>query len=82
MSHPNYLLAEGPKLGTDTRVGPSNRKADGIMCEELRRTVRNESCDEHPVPRLNPEAVDFRAASELYVPLENSRPEITSVPAS
>jgi predicted HTH transcriptional regulator len=39
------------------------------MREELRRTVRNESYDEQPVPALNSEAVDFRAASELFARL-------------
>jgi len=67
-SRPHYLLADGHEPGTYIRVGPSNRKADGTMREELRRTVRNESYDEQPVPTLNLEAVDFRAASELFAP--------------
>jgi ATP-dependent DNA helicase RecG len=67
-SRPHYLIAEGAELGTFIRVGPSNRKADEPMREELRRTVRNESYDELPVPALNSEGVDFRAASELFAP--------------
>jgi predicted HTH transcriptional regulator len=68
-SRPHYLVAEGVERGTMIRVGPSNRKADEPMREELRRTVRNESYDEQPVPALNSEAVDFRAASELFARL-------------
>lgn len=45
-----YVLADRPELGTYIRVGPTDCKAHGIMREELRRTVRNESCDEHAVP--------------------------------
>jgi predicted HTH transcriptional regulator len=67
-SRPHYLVAEGAEVGTYVRVGPSNRKADEPIREELRRTVRNESFDEQPVPHLNSEAVDFRATSELFAP--------------
>jgi ATP-dependent DNA helicase RecG len=38
------------------------------MRQELRRMVRNESYDAQPVPALNSEAIDFRAASELFAP--------------
>jgi ATP-dependent DNA helicase RecG len=67
-SRPHYLIADGADLGTFIRVGPSNRRADEPMREELRRTVRNEPYDEQPVPTLDSEAVDFRATSELFAP--------------
>jgi predicted HTH transcriptional regulator len=67
-SRPHHLVADGAERGTFIRVGPSNRQADEPMREELRRTVRNESYDEQPVPALNSEAIDFRAASELFAP--------------
>lgn len=68
-SAPHYLVSEGVERGTFVRVGASNRKADEPMREELRRTARNESYDEQPVPALNSEAIDFRVASELFAPL-------------
>jgi len=67
-SRPHYLVADGVERGTFVRVGASNRKADEPMREELRRTVRNESYDEQPVPGLGSEAIDFRVASELFAP--------------
>lgn len=36
------------------------------MIEELRRFARGEAFDEQPMPGLDSEALDFRAASELF----------------
>jgi predicted HTH transcriptional regulator len=65
-SRPHYLVKEGRERGVLIRVGPSNRRADLQMQEELGRTARNEAYDELPVPELNSEAIDFRAVSELF----------------
>jgi ATP-dependent DNA helicase RecG len=66
---PHHLIAEGMERGTYVRVGASNRTADETLREELRRTARNEAYDELPVPTLSSDAIDFRAASELFVPI-------------
>ena len=66
-SRPHYLVSAGQENGTYIRVGPSNRRADPLIQKELKRTARNEAYDELPVPDLNSEALDFRAASELFV---------------
>ena len=46
------------------------------MREELARTARNEAYDEQPLPQLNSEAIDFRAASELLAPWSRQSSEI------
>lgn len=66
---PHCLLKEGPDSGVYIRVGASNRKADEQMRAELKRTARNISYDELPIPELSSEAIDFRAASELFTPV-------------
>lgn len=48
------------------RVGSTNRRADADLIEELRRVARGESFDEQPMPELDSEAIDFRAASESF----------------
>lgn len=48
------------------RVGSTNRRADGELIEELRRFARGEGFDEQPMPWLDSEALDFRAASESF----------------
>ena len=72
-SRPHHLVSAGIEEGTYVRVGASNRKADGHMREELARTARNEAYDEQPLPQLNSEAIDFRAASELLAPFREMR---------
>jgi ATP-dependent DNA helicase RecG len=54
---------------TYVRVGSTNRRADAEMIQELRRAARGESYDEQPMPGLDSEAVDFRAASESFAPI-------------
>ena len=70
---PHYLRRDGLDGGVYVRVGSTNRRADRELVEELRRFVRGESYDEQPMPGLTSEAVDFRAASELFAPLRRLR---------
>jgi ATP-dependent DNA helicase RecG len=68
-SRPHWVKAEGMANGTYVRVGSTNRKADSAQVEELKRMVLGRSYDEEAVQELNPEAIDFRAASELFAPV-------------
>jgi hypothetical protein len=43
------------------------RRADRELIDELRRLARGEALDEQPMPGLDSEALDFRAASESFV---------------
>lgn len=65
-ARPHYIKREGSDSGTYVRVGSTNRRADADMIQELRRVVRGESFDEQPMPDLDSEALDFRAASESF----------------
>jgi predicted HTH transcriptional regulator len=66
---PHYVAALGPDEGVFVRVGSTNRRADHCMLTELRRLSRNESFDEQPMAGTCSEAIDFRAASELFAPV-------------
>ncbi len=68
-TRPHYLKREGVDSGTYVRVGSTNRRADAELVQELRRTARGESFDEQPMPDLDSEAIDFRAASESFAPV-------------
>ena len=68
-SRPHHLIREGPVGGVYVRVGSTNRRADAELIEELRRFARGEGFDEQPMPGLDSEALDFRAASELFAPV-------------
>jgi ATP-dependent DNA helicase RecG len=68
-SRPHYLSREGLAGGVYVRVGSSNRRADHEMIEELRRFARGEAFDEQPMPGLDSEVLDFRAASESFAPV-------------
>ena len=72
-SRPHYLKREGAEHGVYVRVGSTNRRADRELVEELRRFVRGEAYDEQPMPELNSEALDFRAASESFAPIRKLR---------
>ena len=72
-SRPHYLKREGLEHGVYVRVGSSNRRADRELVEELRRFVRGEAYDEQPMPELDSEALDFRAASESFAPIRKLR---------
>ena len=67
-SRPHYLKKLGLSEGVFVRVGSTNRRADSGLLEEMRRYARQESFDEQPLPELSSEAIDFRAASELFAP--------------
>ncbi|MDE0005188.1 MAG: helix-turn-helix domain-containing protein [Rhodospirillaceae bacterium] len=64
-SRPHYLGAD-PETGAYVRVGSTNRIADEQLIEEMRRYANRETFDERPMPELDSEAVDFRAASESF----------------
>jgi ATP-dependent DNA helicase RecG len=70
---PHYLQREGLDAGVYVRVGSTNRRADRELIEELRRFVRGEAYDEQPVPDLDSEAIDFRAASESFAAFRRLR---------
>ena len=65
-TRPHYLKRDGPGAGVYVRVGSTNRRADRELIEELRRFARGEAFDEQPMPDLDSEALDFRAASESF----------------
>jgi len=65
-SRPHHLTREGAERGVDVRAGSTNHRADRELIEELRRFTRGESFDEQPMPGLDSEAVDFRAAAESF----------------
>jgi predicted HTH transcriptional regulator len=65
-SRPHYLKRLGLEGGVFVRVGSTNRKADRELVEELRRFAQGRAFDEQPMPDLDSEALDFRAASESY----------------
>jgi ATP-dependent DNA helicase RecG len=65
-SRPHYLNKLGPVDGIFVRVGSTNRRADPVLVEEMRRYGQIMSFDELPIPELNSEAIDFRVASEYF----------------
>jgi predicted HTH transcriptional regulator len=68
-SRPHYLKREGLDDGVYVRVGSTNRRADRALVDELGRFARGEAFDEQPMPGLDSEALDFRAASESFAPV-------------
>lgn len=64
---PHWLKSLGIENGVLVRVGSTNRQADGALTAEMRRSTLNLSYDEEPMPDINPEALDFRVASGLFV---------------
>jgi predicted HTH transcriptional regulator len=67
-SRPHHQIRKGPTAGVYVRVGSTNRRAAAELIEELRRFARGEGFDEQPMPGLDSEALDFRAASESFAP--------------
>ena len=67
-TRPHYLERLGPDDGVFIRVGSTNRKAEALQIDELKRLNRMNSFDEQAIPDLKSEAIDFRAASELFAP--------------
>ncbi len=72
-TRPHYLARHGPEAGTFVRVGSTNRRADAALIAEMQRFARGEAFDEQPMPDLDPEAIDFRAASECFAALRKLR---------
>jgi len=70
---PHYLRREGEERGVYVRVGSTNRRADLRLIRELQRFARGEVFDEQPIPELDSEALDFRAASESFAPVRKLR---------
>ena len=67
-NRPHSLNRLGPENGVFVRVGSTNRRADRVLIEEMRRYTQISSFDEQPELELNSEAIDFRAASEFFKP--------------
>lgn len=73
-TRPHWVRTQGPVQGVYVRVGSTNRLADAAQIEELRRFVRGHTFDEEPLPEMNAEAIDFRAAAECFAPVRKLRP--------
>ena len=67
-TRPHYMQRLGPEDGVFVRVGSTNRRAEALQIEELKRWNRMDSFDEQALPGLKSEAIDFRAASEFFAP--------------
>lgn len=65
---PHYLKSQGIPGGVYLRVGSTNRHADSAQVRELQRSTFGQTFDELPMPELNSEAIDFRVASECFLP--------------
>ena len=74
-TRPHYLERLGPIDGVFIRVGSTNRKAEALQIDELKRLNRMNSFDEQAIPDLNSEAIDFRAASEYFSPDRQLTPQ-------
>lgn len=68
-TRPHYLKKQGLDAGAFVRIGSSTRRADPAQIEEIRRFSRGCTFDEEPRPELSTEAIDFRAASECFLPI-------------
>jgi len=73
-TRPHHLARIGPEAGVFVRVGSTTRRADAAQIEEMRRFGQVGSFDEQPIPELNSEVLDFRAASELFAPVRKLTP--------
>ncbi|MDI9527121.1 MAG: putative DNA binding domain-containing protein, partial [Pseudomonadota bacterium] len=74
---PYYVGSEGPEEGVYIRLGSTNRRAGPELIADIHRLARNTLFDELPCTEVNSEAIDFRAASELFSQV--SRPISDSV---
>lgn len=72
---PYFLKKYGQENGVFYRVGSTNRVADLSIIEELKRSVSHQHYDETPIPELNPEAIDFRVASEFFAKKKKLTPK-------
>ena len=66
-SRPYFLSSLEKAEGTYVRIGSTNRRADDGVIQSLSRYSMGRSFDEEPVPEFNSEAIDFLAASELFI---------------
>jgi predicted HTH transcriptional regulator len=67
---PYYVKADGPEEGVFVRLGSTSRCAGPELIAEIQRLGRNVFFDEQPSTETNSEAIDFRAASELFAELD------------
>ncbi len=63
---PHWLKSDGIENGVMVRVGTTNRRADGPLTAELRRSATNHSYDEEPMPDIDSDSLDVRVASGLF----------------
>lgn len=66
LAGPYFVRSEGPERGVYIRLGSSNRQAGPEITAAIRRLAMNVFFDEQPCTEVNSEAIDFRAASELF----------------
>ena len=71
---PYYFKRHNAQKEAYVRIGSSNRIADKLLIDELKRFSQQESFDEQAYPELNSEAIDFRVASELFTPINKLKP--------
>jgi ATP-dependent DNA helicase RecG len=67
------MKREGLESGAYVRLGSTHRRGDRELVEGLRRFARGDAYDEQPMPELDSEAIDFRAASESFASIRNLR---------
>lgn len=77
-TRPHYMQRLGSADGVFLRVGSTNRRAEALQIEELKRWNRMDSFDEQAIPDLKSEALDFRAASEFFAPYRRVTPKAWS----
>ena len=68
-TRPHYLVRLGPEEGVFIRVGSTNRRADHVQLEELRRMNRIASFDEQPLPELRLDELDGAAIRNAFAPV-------------
>ena len=79
-TRPHHLNKLGPKDGVYVRVGSTNRRADPFLIDEMRRFQQVSTFDEQPMPELNSDVIDFRAASEYFKPTRKlTRPALQTL---
>jgi ATP-dependent DNA helicase RecG len=73
-TRPHHLVRLGPEDGVFIRVGSTNRRADQIQIEELRRLNRIDSFDEQPLPEASLEDFDVQAVREAFASIRQLSP--------
>ena len=72
-TRPHFITRQGLEAGTYVRVGSTNRRSDADLIVEMQRYARGEVYDEQPMPELDSEAIDLRAASESFADVRKLR---------